>query len=170
MKTKTVFLAAAAIFCPMITFAQSTPTPPTHDHARTFLVLRLAEELNLPDDKALEVSAVIRKSDEHRNDLAAQREQLEKQIRTALDHNPPDDAALAKLVSQANDIDQQLAQIPETSYRDIQKLLTVEQQAKLVLFRPQLRRQIRGAMRRRLEGGGSGDGGGGGGHHRHEEE
>ena len=165
MKSKTLILITAILLAPTSSLAEPTQTPPARDRARTFLVLRLAEELNLPEDKALEVSAVIRKNDQHRGELDGQREQVEKQIRIALDHNPPDDAALSKLVSQANEIDQQLAQIPENGYREIQKLLTVEQQAKLVLFRPQLRRQIRGAMRRRLEGGGHG----GEGHHWHAE-
>ena len=101
MKTKTLFLVAA-MFVPSVAIAQSTPPPPGHDRARTFLVLKLADELNLSEDKALEVSAVVRKSDEHRNDLEAQREQIEKQIKAALDHNPPDDAALGKLVSHSS--------------------------------------------------------------------
>ena len=151
MKTITALSLAAVLLWPALVRAQ-TPASPRRDRARTFLVVRLAEELHLSDEKALQVSAVLRRSDDRRRELTTQREQVEAQIRTALDHSPLDEAALSKLITQANGIDEQRSQIVESSYLEVQKLLTVEQQARLALFRPQLRRQVRGAIRQRLEG------------------
>jgi hypothetical protein len=44
-----------------------------------------------------------------------------------------------------------MAGLPEKSFREVQKELTVEQQARLILLRPELQREIRGAARRRME-------------------
>jgi len=121
------------------------------DRARTFLVLRLADALNLSDAKALEVSGIIRKADEERRQLREKRSDIEKQIRAELGRSPLDADAVSKLVAQANQVDEQLAMIPEHSFQSAQKILTVEQQAKLVLFRPEIQKQIRRAVRRRLQ-------------------
>lgn len=159
MKRTLVFLTAfATLAVPLLARAQSAT--PNRDRARTFLVLRLAEQLDLSDEKALQISAIMRRSDDRRRELKDQRDQIEKQVTAALAHTPPDEAALSKLIAQANDVDHQLSLLPETAYLEIQKTLTVPQQAKLVLFRPELQRQIRGALRQRLEGGGGGGGGG----------
>jgi hypothetical protein len=165
MKTALFFIAVAAVGAPFLARAQSAT--PNHDRVRTFLVLRLAEQLDLSDEKALQISAIMRHSDDRRGELKGQRDQIEKQLSAALAQTPADDAAIGKLVAQANDVDHQLSQLPETAYLEIQKTLTLQQQAKLVLFRPELQRQIRGALRKRLEGGGGGGGGGGGWLRRH---
>lgn len=147
----TTLALAVALLAPMAARAE-TPERPNHDRARTFLVVRLAEELNLSDEKAVQVSAILRRSEDRRRELADRRDEVEKQIRAGLERKPPEDADLAKLVAQANDLDAQLSQISESSYREVQKVLTVEQQARLVLYRPKLKRQVRGIIRQRLEG------------------
>jgi hypothetical protein len=127
---------------------------PWRERARMFLVLRIADALKLSDPEALKVSNVIRQSDEHRQDLVKQREALEDKLRDALAKQPQDPAELTKLISQGNDIDQKLALVPEESFHELQKILTVDQQARLMLFR----RELQGEIRRALVGhrGGSG--------------
>src|SRR5262249_23574904 len=55
-----------------------------------------------------------------------------------------------KLVEQTNAVDRDLAAVAEDSFGEAQKILTVEQQAKLLLVRRELQGQVREAMRRRL--------------------
>jgi len=129
--------------------AQKPGERPWRDRARTFVVLRIADALKLSDKEALQVSEVIRQADERRGELLKQRQTLEEQLRTALASKTPDDAELAKLVAQGNDIDQRLALVPETSFHDLQKILTVQQQAKLLLFRRELQGEVRRAMQSR---------------------
>jgi len=150
MKTATILLLTAALLAPSLAAAE-TPVPARRDRARTFLVLRLAEELNLPDDKALQLRAILQRSEERRRELRARRGEVEKQVRAALDKTPPDDATLARLVAQANEIDRELAQIPNQSVAEAQKILTVEQQGRLVLLRPEMQQEIRRAWGRRAE-------------------
>jgi Spy/CpxP family protein refolding chaperone len=128
--------------------------PPGRERARTFLVLRLVDALNLNDQEALKVGSIVRQSDERRQQLMKQRQTLADQLRAALANKPPDPAALGKLVSDGNDLDQKLALIPEDTFHEMQKVLTVEQQAKLILFRRELQGEIRRAIQGRRFGGG----------------
>lgn len=134
--------------------ATGTAEAPRRERARTFLVLRIVDALNLNDQDALKVSAIVRQADEHRQQLVKQRQAVEDQLRTALVKKTPDSTALGKLVSEGNDIDQKIALVPEDTFRDLQKVLTVEQQATLMLFRRELQGEIRRAVQgRRFSGG-----------------
>jgi len=139
--------------------AAAQPAAPTsevdarRDRMRTFLVLRIAEALNLPEEKALQISKVLRDAEDKRRGLIAQRRDVEHSLRSAIDAGKADPAALAKLIAQANDLDSQVAMIPEISFRQVQELLTVDQQARLVLLRPELQAQIRNNIERRLQRG-----------------
>lgn len=135
------------------TAAPHADMPPHRERARTFLVLRIVDALNLNDQDAIKVSAIVRQSDERRQQLVKQRQGLEDQLRTALAKKPADPAELSKLVSDGNDIDQKIALVPEDTFHEMQKVLTVEQQAKLILFRRQLQGEIRRAMQGRHGGG-----------------
>ena len=135
-------------------FAQPPkPHSGTHrEQARTFLVVRIADALKLNDQDALKVAAVVRASDERRQDLRRQREALEAKLRTAL-KKPESAADLPQLIGEGNDLDQELALVPENTFRELQKILTVKQQAKLLLLRRDLQDEVQRAMSRRLGAG-----------------
>jgi Spy/CpxP family protein refolding chaperone len=156
-------VALCLMLVPAALSAQPNQEGPWRDRARMFLVLRIADALNLSEQEALKVSNVIRQSDQHRRDLVEERQGLEQQLREALAKQPPDSAALTKLINQGNDIDQKLALVPEDSFRELQKILTVEQQAKLMLFRRELQGEIRRAVQGRGRAGAGRRGRGAGG-------
>jgi Spy/CpxP family protein refolding chaperone len=141
-------VALCLMLLPTALSAQPNQEGPWRERARMFLVLRIADALNLSEQEALKVSNVIRQSDQHRRDLVQERQGLEQQLREALAKQPPDTATLTKLIAQGNDIDQKLALVPEDSFHELQKILTVEQQAKLMLFR----RELQGEIRRAVQG------------------
>jgi uncharacterized membrane protein len=128
----------------------AAPPEPARDRARTYLMLRLVDGLNLPDDKALALRTIFRKADERRIELTAKRQALDKKLRAALARPGKDQAELTRLVAETNDVDRELAAVAEDSFAETQKSLTVEQQAKLLLLRRELQGQVREAMRRRL--------------------
>jgi Spy/CpxP family protein refolding chaperone len=109
---------------------------------RLFLVLRMADALGLSDEKALAVSRILKQGDEKRDELRKKRMDLEKQIRGALAKPKPDSAALSPLVDQAVELHKQHEQIADDSFTALKKVLTVEEQAKLVLLRSRLRREF----------------------------
>ncbi len=109
---------------------------------RLFLVLRMTDELGLSDEKALAVSHILKQGDEKREELRKKHMELEKQIRDALAKPKPDSAALTALVDHAMELHKQQEQIAEDSFTALRKVLTVEEQAKLVLLRSRLRREF----------------------------
>jgi hypothetical protein len=140
----TVAVAAAAI-------AQPRDVDSRRDRMRTFLVLRISEALDLPEGKALEISKILREAEDRRRDLVSQRRDVERALRVALERTSESDAtSLPALIAQANELDQQIAMIPETSFKAVQGILSVDQQARLVLLRPELQAQIRRNVERRL--------------------
>jgi hypothetical protein len=130
--------------------AQAASPAPAQDRARTYLMMRLVDALDLPDDKALALRAIFRKADERRVELVAKRQAIDKQLRAALSRPDKNQAELEQLVAQATAVDRELASVAEDSFRDAQQGLSVEQQAKLVLLRRELQGQVRDAVRRRL--------------------
>jgi hypothetical protein len=109
---------------------------------RLFLVLRMVDALGLSDEKALAVSRILKQGDEKREELRSKRKELEKQIRDALAKPKPDSAVLTTLVDQAVELHRQQEQIADDSFTALKKVLTVEEQAKLVLLRSRLRREF----------------------------
>jgi hypothetical protein len=130
--------------------AQAASPAPAQDRARTYLMMRLVDALDLPDDKALALRTIFRKADERRVELVAKRQAIDKQLRAALSRPDKNQAELEQLVAQATAVDRDLASVAEDSFRDAQQGLSVEQQAKLVLLRRELQGQVRDAVRRRL--------------------
>lgn len=151
MRYSSTFILAAGLLAISTSIAAQTPNESRRDRMRTFLVLRISEALDLPEEKALQISKVLRDAEEKRRELVQERRQVEGQLRSALERTGTwDAAAFAKLIARANELDSQIAMIPETSFRQVQDLLTVEQQARLVLLRPELQEQIRRNVERRL--------------------
>jgi len=139
-------LAVALVSSPL----HAAAPEPARDRARTYFMMRLVDALDLPDDKALALRTIFRKADERRITLLASRQALDKQLRAALARPQKDATELSHLVEQTNAVDRELATVSEDSFAEAQKLLTVEQQAKLLLLRRELQGQVRDAMRRRL--------------------
>lgn len=131
------------------TVAASTDAPPGRDRARTYLMLRVVDALDLSDEKALQMREILRRADDRRLDLTQQRDGLESKLRGALAQKPVDTSALGSLVSESHAVQRELAALPERTFGEAQRILTVEQQAKLLLFRRDLQGEIRQAIRKR---------------------
>ena len=146
-------LVVAALTVTPATGAQPRDAEARRDRMRTFLVLRISEALNLPEDKALQISKILREAEDRRRNLVSERREVERQLRRALEqHGESDPAAFSQLIAKANELDGQIAMLPETSFRQVQEVLTVEQQARLILLRPEMQAQIRRNVERRLRG------------------
>lgn len=141
-----------ALFLVILVAPTMVAAQPARDRARTYLTVRIAEKLQLSDEKALAVSALIRQSDERRQQLIAERKNVDEKLRAALARPDAEATELSGLVAQGTDIDRRLALVPDEMFRDAQKILTVEQQARLLLFRRDMQHEVRHAMHRRLDG------------------
>ncbi len=147
--------ASALILCLIACAAvgATTGAPPAdtagRDRAHTYLMLRVVDALDLSDDKALQMRDILRRADEKRVDLSRRRDALDTKLRAALAQKPVDAAALGQLVTDAHTVQRELASLPEHTFGEAQKILTVVQQAKLLLFRRDLQGEVRQAIRRR---------------------
>jgi Spy/CpxP family protein refolding chaperone len=136
-----VLLLVAALAVPLAALAAFGRTGPEGHHpkrARLFLVLRMADALDLSDEKALEVDHVLEQAEAKRDELMKKRQALNDEIRDALAKPKPDDAKLSTLIDQAVALDRERMQAFEASFNSLKKVLTVEQQAKLVLLRAKM--------------------------------
>jgi len=129
----------------------STPATEAHpdelEHARTFLVLRLTDELDLTDEQVLKINHALRGIVDRQHGLRKRRTDLETKITALLGKTPVDAAALEPLIKDCLAIDHELALLPDETTNELIGLLTVEQRAKFVLIRPQLQREVRGQVR-----------------------
>jgi hypothetical protein len=139
-----VFLLAATTVA-----AATEPATPGHDRARTYLMLRVVDALDLSDEKALQMRDILKRADDRRLELTQKRDALDSKLRAALAKNPVDASALGQLVTDAHAVQRELASLPEHTFSEAQKFLSVEQQAKLLLFRRDLQGEVRQAIRRR---------------------
>ena len=143
MKRRVVYglLLVLAVAVPLLALADPSKGhgKDHHSKGRLFLVMRMVDELGLSDEKALAVSAALKQAEEKREELGNKRRELAKQIRESLDAKKPDDAALGKLIDQSIELDRQHAKAKEDSFASVRKILTVQEQAKLVLMRIKMR-------------------------------
>ena len=152
-------VVAAVLATGSIALAQEDPRPRRADRARTFLVLRIAEELDLSDEKALQISSIFEKASERRRALRAERAALSPQLESAI--AAADEATIADLVSKAREIDRKLLLVVADSFEEVDSVLTVVERGKLALLVPQIQDQLRrGGRRSRRDGPPRGEEGG----------
>lgn len=120
------------------------------EKARMFLVLRITDALDLSDEKALEISKILRRSGDMRQDLRRQRRALQQPLQDAVDAG--DEKKIGELVTQANEIDRKLSLLPSETFTQMQGVLSPVERGKLTLLVPRLQKQFRGRNRRGTEG------------------
>jgi len=156
-------LLAVAILVPLAAMAEGPRRGPDKDfgsRGRLLLVLRMADELDLSDEKALAVSRALKEAEGKRDAIRKKRRDLDKQLSDALAQKKPDDAALTKLIDQAIELDRERAKLMEDSFTSLKKILTVQEQAKLVQLRMRMHREMGPEMGPHGPGGGWHHGGG----------
>ena len=147
-KARAPLAFACLLACARLATAADAPSP-GRDRARSFLMLRVVDALKLSDEKALQMRDILRRADEHRLELTKQRDGLDAKLRATLAQTPADTGALTTLIADAHAVQRELADLPEHTFGETQKILTVEQQAKFLLFRRDLQGEVRQALRRR---------------------
>lgn len=126
--------------------AAAEDRPRRGDRVRTLLVLRIAEELDLSDEKALQISRILKKGQERRDALRDQREALAPQLSAAIE--AADEDAITKLVADARELDRKMMLVAIDNFADMDSLLSVVERGKLTLLLPEMRKQLRRGGRR----------------------
>lgn len=125
---------------------------PPRDRARAFVMMSLIDALELPDDKAIALSGVLRRAEKRRGELEARRAAVDQDLRTTLARMPPETAELERLVAAVVTIERELSGVPLDTFAEVSKLLSVEQQARFLLELRALRDTVRARMQERRRG------------------
>jgi hypothetical protein len=120
--------------------------PRRADRVRTLLVLRIAEELDLGDEKALQISRILKKGEERRDAFREQREALAPQLTAAIE--AADEGTISKLVAEARELDRKMMLVATDNFAEMDSVLTVVERGKLTLLLPEIRKQLRRGGRR----------------------
>lgn len=118
--------------------------------ARTLLVLRIAEDLGLTDDKALAINRLLTAAQARREEIQRKRAALAPEIEKAVAAGEND--RIEALVAEARDIDRELLLVVADVFEEIGSALTVAERGKLTLLIPELQRDLRGGDLRRQTG------------------
>jgi Spy/CpxP family protein refolding chaperone len=122
------------------------------ERMRALRAWRIVEELKLDESTSAKLFPVLAKYDEQELALAAERREIAQEIRGLLAAPQPDDAKLTAAINRmiANRAKRQTSR--DDRIRDVRKVLTPVQQAKLVLLLPRLEREFAHVIRDVAEG------------------
>ena len=171
-------VAAALIACaPAVTLAQAQrrPPPPSAgpaadkrspeqlrtevlDRMRSLRAWRIVEELKLDESASARLFPILAKYDEQELALAAERRDITAEIKTLLAAPRPDDARLNAAINRMLANRTKRIASRDERIKEVRKVLTPVQQAKLVLLLPRLERDFARFIREVADGQGSGDG------------
>ena len=110
---------------------------------RALRAWRIVEELKLDESASARLFPILARYDEQEMALAAERRDIAQEIRTLLAAPQPDDAKLTAAINRmlANRA-QAASRCSDERIKEVRKVLTPVQQAKLVLLLPRLEREF----------------------------
>lgn len=147
MAYKSIGLALSAVLFLAGTVVGATEDPaPREGRGRTFLVLRIAEALELSDEQALRVSKIFQDAHDRRQALHQKRRDMTPDLQRAVDAK--DEAEIERLVREARDIDRKLLETAADSFDAVSNMLGVVERGKLALLLPEIQHQVRRGGRR----------------------
>lgn len=115
--------------------------------ARTLLVLRIAEDLGLTDDKAMAIDRLLTAAQARRREIQSNRSALAPELAKAVEAGESN--TIEALVAKARDIDREMLLVVADVFEEIGNVLPVAERGKLTLLIPELQRELRfGNLRR----------------------
>lgn len=120
-------------------------------------IYRLTEELKLDQQTAAKLAALLGSVEQKRRELTREQMDTMRELHAALKSADPDDRKLKGLLEKLEKNHKGIAEIREREIRGLKDILTVEQQARYLLFQREFIREMRG-MISGARGGGQGPG------------
>src|SRR5262249_42896811 len=102
--------------------AAASPAKPAR--GPLFVVLRIAEALQLNDEQTVKLAGAFRRIAEQRRTLLAEKAALETKLTAELGKKPPDETTLSSLTDQLVAQEHDIAALPESLWKSIQPVLT----------------------------------------------
>lgn len=120
-----------------------------HDRLRLMRMWKLTEYLNLDEETGAKLFPILNRYDDQRLALNEERVGLLKDIKTELDKETPDEKKLGQLLTKAEELRLKMEKINQDERNELKKVLSVKQQAKLLLFYRNFDRELYRIMRER---------------------
>jgi Spy/CpxP family protein refolding chaperone len=127
-------------------------------------IWRLTEELKLDTSTSARLASILSSMDQQRRDIMREQMAAMRELRTALRSPKPDESKLKAALEKLEKSHRAMQELREKEFRALKDVLTIEQQARFLVFQQQFQRDMRGVIAEaRGNGPGSGRMGGRGG-------
>ena len=162
LKSAGIFLAAALVAATGMRAASAQPQrrPPAHsapaadrrspdqlrkevlERMRALRAWRIVDELKLDENASAHLFPILARYDDQELALAAERRDIAQEIRTLLAAPQPDDTKLTAAINRMVANREKRHAMKDERLKELRKVLTPVQQAKLVLLLPRLEREF----------------------------
>ncbi len=133
-------------FC--LSLAQPLQKREPKELIETIRIWRLTEELNLSEDQAAKLFPKLKKIREVKREFKRKRREILKAIEKELKRKKPREDVLKKEIEDLNREDKEFREKEERLKEEIFEVLTIEQQARFLLFQERFDREIREMIKR----------------------
>ena len=107
---------------------------PVQQKVRMLRMWKLTEYLKLDEETGAKLFPILNRYDDQRLDLNEDRVVMLKEIKAELDKETPDDKKLGELLAKAEELRLQMEKVNQDERNELKNVLSLEQQAKLLLF------------------------------------
>lgn len=108
---------------------------------------RLTEELDLTQEEGAKVFPVLREYEEKKRTLRDENRELVRELDQLIKANASE-GKLKKAIQALAENDTKLHEVQQEGFQKLEKILSVEQQAKYIVFQAEFRREIGGLIRK----------------------
>jgi len=140
--------------------AQPAPPPPAQappgmrkavrERMNILRAMKLTDALGLDEVTAERFFPLLHRYDERLTPLHRQQGDLVMRLRAEVDTGRPDAARLGKIIDDLLTLRRQVAALEDERIREVRKVLTPVQQARLVLVMPRIERDLRRTVRKAM--------------------
>jgi Spy/CpxP family protein refolding chaperone len=112
------------------------------ERMRALRAFKIVEELKLDENASARLFPILAKFDEREMALASERRDIVRELRAQVDAPRPDDARITKTIERLLANRSRRHQLHDDQIKELRKVLTPVQQAKLALLLPRLERDF----------------------------
>ena len=135
------------------TIARAQPAPPlppgpmAREKLEALRIWRLTDELKLTEDQSAQFFPKLKQIRELRDARRDAQKQLTDELSAELQNSPPREATLKQVLDSLQAVDDNFHRADAKIRREISQILTVEQQARLLVFQANFERQTRRVLK-----------------------
>ncbi len=120
-----------------------------HDKLRLMRMWKLTEYLNLDEETGAKLFPVLNRYDDQRLALNEERVGMLKDIKEELNKETPDEKKLGEFLAKSEELHLKMEKLNQDEWNELKKVLSVKQQAKMLLFYRSFDRELYRMMRER---------------------